>query len=185
MVFHGFRSAVPNKTFKRIRSWFEGDYSVVGINYDYFDATKTAAYLTELNETHLKNKRVLVFGTSLGGFWANWFGDTFGAEAVVLINPVVTPTSQMMQFVGEGYTSERRGISFDVSVEDVKNYAAVEGAKAAQTPKLVVLVLDDQTLDPNVARKKFGAETKTRVSEFEIGGHSLNFVEHAARKAVV
>ena len=66
VVFHGFMSAVPNGTYKRVRRAFRKTHTVIGINYDPLDIERTLAFLDAVATHWLKGRRTVVFGTSIG-----------------------------------------------------------------------------------------------------------------------
>lgn len=100
VVFHGFMSATPNGTYKRIRSKFLETHTALGINYNPLDAKGTIKFLQEVKQKHLEGRRVIVAGTSLGGYWARYFGNLIAAEKVVILNPMVRPAQQLVDYAG-------------------------------------------------------------------------------------
>ncbi|MEM7173444.1 MAG: YqiA/YcfP family alpha/beta fold hydrolase, partial [Pseudomonadota bacterium] len=118
LVFHGFASAMPNGTYKKLRKIFGDRYSVVGVNYDYLDVKANMTELDVLWHDFLSDRSVTVIGTSLGGFWADYFANRHGIEKVVLVNPAVDPVADLAQFQGAQF-SEKRQKHFHVSQEDI------------------------------------------------------------------
>jgi hypothetical protein len=89
LMLHGFASAMPNRTYKVLNRAFGATHTVVGFNYDYVDVAANRAELQELYDRFLEGRNLIVVGTSLGGFWANYFANHVGARGAILINPVV------------------------------------------------------------------------------------------------
>ncbi len=50
VVFHGFRSALPNGAYKRMRKFFKDSHTVVGVNYHYFEIEDTKRRLEAFYE---------------------------------------------------------------------------------------------------------------------------------------
>ena len=112
VVFHGFTSALPNGTYKRVRKFFKKTHTVIGVNYDPLDIDRTLAFLDTVGETWLKGRNTTVFGTSLGAFWAELFGKRIGAQKIVLLNPVTEPRRQLSRYIGKEKTNKRRVQTF-------------------------------------------------------------------------
>lgn len=184
VVFHGFRSAVPNGTFKRVRKLLKKSHTTIGVNYNYFDIDGTKALLAKLAEEELAGRNVTVFGTSLGGFWADWFGRQIGADQIVMINPVPTPSEELKKYVGKTEESTRRAISFETSAADVAGYRAIEDGGHAPIPTLLILTRDDDALDYRLSEQRFADRPNLELVMFDEGGHTLNLKKHPARDVI-
>jgi predicted esterase YcpF (UPF0227 family) len=145
LMLHGFASAMPNRTYKVLNRAFGATHTVVGFNYDYVDVAANRAELQELYDRILDGRNLIVVGTSLGGFWANYFANHVGARGAVLINPVVDPQELMRVMQGEHY-SERRQKTFQVAEEAVAAYGTVQPVENPRTDMLVLLTKDDEVL---------------------------------------
>ncbi len=185
VVFHGFTSAVPNGTYKRVREVFQETHTVIGINYDPLDIERTLAFLDAVEEKWLKGRRTVVLGTSFGAFWANVFGDRIGAQKIVLLNPVTDPTRQLSKYAGEQATNKRRAQSFFVEAAALERYASLNGVKRNGISRLVVLCADDDALDFRDALEFFVGKENTTIIVYPNGGHTLDLREHAARAFIV
>ena len=93
-------SAIPNGTYKRVLKALKQERTVIGINYDPLDVAGTVKFLDEVYAQRLKGRRVTTLGTSLGAFWALYFGERFRAEKVIMVNPLVAPAEQLKKFAG-------------------------------------------------------------------------------------
>lgn len=184
VYFHGFRSAVPNGTYKRIRKKFKKTHTVLGVNYNYLNISETVKKLDEFAESHLKGRKVTVFGTSLGGFWAEYFGNRIGAEKVVQINPVSNPAKQLEKYAGSTQKSKRRAMEFTVTIDQVRSYSTVERSLHPATSSLVVLTADDQLQDHKIAKALYSGRERTKVSIYPSGGHTIDLRKHEAAKEI-
>lgn len=171
LVLHGFGSAMPNRTYKILNKAFGETHTVVGFNYDYVDVAADQAELQELYDRFLKGRNLIVLGTSLGGFWANYFANRVGARGAILINPVVDPQELMRVMKGENY-SERRQKTFQVGEDAVAAYGTVRPVENPQTDMLVLLTADDELLSYEDAVRVFSAIGRASIEIFERGGHS-------------
>lgn len=172
LLFHGLGSAHPNNTFRRMEKAFSGNYSVVGFNYDYMDVDKNILEFQDLWDRYLKGQEVIVLGTSLGGFWADYFANKYDIPKMVLVNPVTDPRSDLSQFIGTRY-SERRQKYFDVTVSHIDAYDRIIKSTSTITRSLIILTEDDPVIDYRRALRKYGANINSEVIVHRKGGHSL------------
>ncbi|MEH6524439.1 MAG: YqiA/YcfP family alpha/beta fold hydrolase [Sneathiella sp.] len=172
LLFHGLRSAHPNSTFRRLEKALSDEYSVVGVNYDYLDVERNKRELDDLWTRYLAGHEVFVLGTSLGGFWADYFANKYGLEKMVLVNPVTSPVHDLTQFVGEQY-SERRQKHFVVTPEHIEDYAALPLPTHPNTKSLVILTRDDPVINFRQALEKYLKNENSQLVIFGTGGHSL------------
>lgn len=184
VVFHGFSSAVPNGFYKHVRELFRRTHHVVGINYDYLDPPATAAHLKAFAREQLQGRRVIVLGTSLGGYWANWFAQHIGAHAAGLVNPVVDPATWITKHIGKTKHNPRRDVDFTASAADQREYAVMERIPDTGMRRLVVLTRDDQHLDFTIARDHYQGQAGVHMVLFENGGHTLNLKKHPVRDTI-
>lgn len=176
LVFHGFASAMPNRAYKRIFKAFKDDFSIVGFNYDYFDIEANNSAFGQAWSELFEGRNVIAAGTSLGGFWANYFTEKFGIRKLLMINPVVDPVNQLRQFIGRHYV-EKRQEDLVVTAEDIEKYRDLIVPSSADTSRLVILTRDDDTLDFNLALDEYSKNESNEVVVFDKGGHTLDLDE--------
>lgn len=184
VAFHGFKSAVPNGSFKRVYKKLKDTHTVIGVNYEYFDVEGTKALLMKLAADELQGKEVVTFGTSLGGFWADWFGQEIGADKIVIANPVISPPLHLAQYLGETVYSERRDRSISVTGKDVDAYLPLMVRKDSPVPMLVILSADDDILDYRKAEELYSARPDVTMKIYEQGGHSIKLKKHPALELI-
>lgn len=171
-LFHGFGSAMPNGAYKTIfRSYFQR-FSVIGFTYDYFDLPANDAAMDVAWDRVLKDRNVTFAGTSLGGFWANYYAERYGVERVVLVNPVVDPVEQLKQFLGPHYV-EKRDETITVTMDDLNKYEDRVSAPEPGLSRLVILSRDDEVLDYRRAKEAYSGPGNT-VVVFDKGGHTVD-----------
>lgn len=183
VIFHGFNSAIPNPTYRAFRKRFGASHTVVGFNYDYLDAARNMAELEAFQERFLTGRDVTAVGTSLGGFWADYFANRFGAARLVVVNPVVDPVATLSHFLGEQY-SEKRKQKFTVNWQSLDNYRPVPRLDNPATRKLAVLMADDTLIPSTAAQKKYGDAQNATVRLYRSGGHSPDFSQHECMDAI-
>lgn len=176
IIFHGFKSAMPNGAYKRLHKAFHDRFSVVGFNYDYFDIKANEEAFALLWDKALKGRKIISAGTSLGGFWANHFAYKYNIKKVLVVNPVVDPVTQLQQFIGRHYV-ERRQTELIVTAEDLEHYRGIEIPVDESTSRLVLLSRDDEVLNYKRALEKYSGKLGNKVIVFDEGGHTLNLRE--------
>ena len=179
VVFHGFASAMPNGTYKAIHRAMKDTHTVVGFNYDCVDVEGTLAHLDALHREVLGDSRVTVAGTSLGGFWAHYFANRYGAANLVIINPVIDPAKNMMKKLGEHF-SEKRNKTFVVTEEAARSYGQVKAADKTSTRRLVILSKHDPYVDPGPALEKYWNSQNSDIVVYDTEVHTLPLKKHPA-----
>ena len=185
VVFHGFKSAIPNGTFKIIRKSFLRSHLVIGINYDPLNVGGTLEFLDNVHEEWLTGRNVTVLGTSAGAYWANLFGHRIGAQKIILLNPVTDPVRQLGKYIGLESKNLRRDQSFVVTVEQLAAYKTIGKVNTKGIPRLVILSADDKLLDYRDALDMYAGASKTTIILYSGGGHTINLRKHRARAAIV
>ncbi len=99
----------------------------------------------------------VILGSSLGGFWANYFSQRYGLSAV-LVNPSIKPSRSLA----------RNGYPFAAEYEA---YEQPIPGKASMSPRSVLLAEDDEVLPYREACDYFGSSCG--VSVFPTGGHRM------------
>ncbi len=113
--------------------------------------------------------KVVLMGTSLGGFWARRLGHELGKPWIAL-NPAIQPSQSLRRYVGPNTRFDTGG-AFDWCGADCGRYVAEElFTPRGDLPGLFILAEDDEVLDYRVARDAAGA---TRVVVLPRGGHQL------------
>lgn len=180
VVLHGFMSALPNGTFKRVRKKLLKTHTVLGLNYDPLEVEATVAFLDRVAKEHLSGKRVTVLGTSLGGFWARYFGARIGARSVVLLNPVIRPARHMLKHEGSTRTNRRRIQDYTIGVGAFDAYQRFDVDRMAGPPTLLIVARDDDRIDPEVALSALKPLPGVVVQVYAEGGHTINLKKHPA-----
>jgi len=173
LLLHGYQSAMPNDDYDAIVNLFGDTHTIVGFNYDYTDIEADKRALDEVFAHYLEGRTVIVLGTSLGGFWADYILTHYPVAGAILVNPALEPGSVLRATVGT-HQGDRRQEAFTVTEADADAYDALtwrdDGRHGA---RLVLLSDDDELIDPTVADGRFADAEGTDVTHFEKGGHNL------------
>ncbi len=172
LMLHGFKSGMPNHDYDAIETLLGADYTLIGFNYDYTDIEANQQAFTDLFRNHLQTKRVVVLGTSLGGYWAEYILNTFPVNGAILINPAMQPGGVLRNNIGDVF-SKRRQTTVTVTEEHAQGYERHKWPDSPSGRRLVVLSLDDELIPPATAQQRFGGLPNTRMVEFAEGGHNI------------
>ena len=172
LLFHGFKSTMPNHDYRVLYEAFKNSHTVVGFNYAYVDVETNIRELDDLYNRFLEDHTLVILGTSLGGFWGDYFAHSVGAGGVILVNPAINPGETARRSFGEQY-SEKRQEAFTITEETVTAYSSMKWSDNPRTKRLVLLTKDDEVLDYREALEHFRDAANTEVIVFEEGGHNL------------
>jgi len=179
LVFHGFASAVPNGTYKRIRKRMLDGWTTIGVNYDPLKPLETAVFLRTVVAERVRGRTLAVVGSSHGGWWAAWAAANLAADKAVRINPITDPTRQLAKYIGTQKVNKRRGITFLTQADDLVPYGDLGGAEG-QAETLVILARDDEMIDHALTRKAIEGKPNHETVIFDAGGHTINLKKHPA-----
>lgn len=103
-------------------------------------------YFARARREHPQDKKLLLVGSSMGGFWARYLAPELGA-GMALINPAMHPETDLMQVVGS-VKNEATGEEYVLTAKQVKALARYRVAMCnPNVPTLVLLDEADEVLD--------------------------------------
>lgn len=114
---------------------------------------------------------VIFVGTSLGGFWANYFAQKFDAPCVI-VNPSVSPDLTMANRVGMSLSNYKTGEDISITNDIVQKFKKYkEEAEALYNGALVNVFLaeNDEVIDYNLAKDYFKFNRSMTITP--TGGH--------------
>jgi len=124
---------------------------------DPFEAIKMLKHLVRENAEAAKfyDERIIVAGTSLGGFYALYLATVFDLPAL-LINPATNPAESLKSRIGT-HTNYKTGEEFELTSEHIKRFAELK-TKIDDTEKTyadikVLLGTNDDVLDINTSKE--------------------------------
>src|SRR5690242_19007014 len=96
LYFHGFNSIDKSITVKMLR---QNMPQLLSLSYDYVNADHAYKEISTLIGKILNiDKDLTLAGTSLGGFWANYFSQLHSLKCVI-VNPVLLPSITLQKAV--------------------------------------------------------------------------------------
>lgn len=133
-------------------------------------------FIARLRRENPSDPKLMLIGSSLGGFWAQVLAPEFGA-AMVLINPSVRPDETLARHVGR-YRNEATGGETVLTATDVAElrHYRVEPCDP-RVPTLVLLDSADEVLDYRVAEAAFRGCGRTLV--YPGGSHRFEHLPEA------
>lgn len=168
IYIHGFGSIGDSYKGNLLKEHFSSSYNVFSPTFSY--STKEA--VCEIKSLIDKFENVILVGTSLGGFYADYFNTLYNIPAVI-INPLVEPRG-VDRFIGENinyYTKEKFTFtkeSFNYLLKIKKDKEESFNYYNRVSIPVVLLAEDDDLLDYKLAKKKF---ENCDVRVFPTGGH--------------
>jgi len=180
LYFHGFASSSDSDKAKLIKnhiSKISKDIKIFtpDLSNDFQEANNQIIELIKNNE-----KDIVFMGSSLGGYYANFFADINNAKAI-LINPAIPPLKGFDEYLGEN-ENYSTGEKFNVSKEDIKFLRSLV-VKEFNNQKNVLILLEsgDEVLDYAEAAKYY------KGSNIDItfgGSHSYESMANKLEKIV-
>lgn len=150
---HGFNSSPQSDKALKCQDFFHENFP--SINFHIPKISDVPQNAIETLEGQLKKiKEPLLIGSSLGGFYANFFSEKLSCKSV-LINPVVCPHLLMRNYLGE-QKNIHTGEMFTLKDEHMLQLKSLYVDVMFDPKKrLVLLQTGDKTLDYTEARDYF------------------------------
>ena len=97
IYLHGFNSDENSNTVISLKKIFN---DLIGISYDYIIPDLAHEKIKNTIDAVLKiDKEIILVGTSLGAFWANYFAQKYLLKCV-LVNPSLYPWVSLTRCIG-------------------------------------------------------------------------------------
>ncbi len=154
VYLHGFNSGGTSGKASWLREHLP-DLTVLSPTYPTHDPDLAPAFLRDyfarVRREHSRDKKLLLVGSSLGGFWARHLAAELNA-GMVLINPGIHPDVDLLDVVGPN-VNEATGERYGLSEEQVRAFARVQHPRCDPAiPTLLLLDEGDELLDYRVAQ---------------------------------
>ncbi len=145
IYLHGFNSDENSTTIKEIRKEIPG---LLSISYDYINADIAFQQIQSLIEDTLKkNPDLIIAGTSLGGFWANYFSQKFLLKSM-LVNPAINPSVTLRKAVEfSPLLNYNSGESREFTFDNADGYKKYEVPIESGIKRIIVLGKNDEVID--------------------------------------
>lgn len=153
VYLHGLNSAGSSAKATWLREHL-ADVAVLSPTYAAHDETTAPAVLREFivqaRAAHRGDTRLMLVGSSLGGFWAQYLAPQVGA-GMVLINPALLPDESLARFCGP-QRNDATGEEYVLTPEHVQALARCRPSRCnPHVPTLVLLDTTDEVIDYRVA----------------------------------
>lgn len=168
IYLHGFNSDGNGATAKKLKEVYKKD--IITPSYNYVNADKGFEYLNKLIlETFKKDKEVILVGTSLGGFWANFLAEKYDLKCV-LVNPSLNPAKSLKKYIGENKNfSNNKTILFTEA--NANTYKKYQKNINKNIFRITLLAENDKIIDQTLIRKMLN---ETLILNIKNEGHRLN-----------
>jgi len=173
IYIHGFNSSGQSGKARELADIFP-DEQVFAPDLPW-QPEQAIALLKQLIESH-RDEPVLLIGSSLGGYYAQFLGQRFSLP-VVLINPALKPVPLLLGSVGEQrnyYTQEVYQLT-EEAVHSLQPYAV--DAASMKKPVLVLLDKGDELIDYRIALDAY--QGIGMVKCFDGGSHRFDHLDAA------
>lgn len=149
VYLHGFNSSGGSAKAAWLREHLS-DIPVLAPTYPAHVADEAAKvlrdYFTSVRAEHPRDKKLLLVGSSMGGFWARYLAPELGA-GMALINPAMHPETDLLNLVGVN-RNLATGEEYVLTEEQVRALARYAMPRCVPTvPTLVLLDEADELLD--------------------------------------
>lgn len=165
IYLHGFNSSPRSIKVNQLRSHLanigrENELVCPTLPWNFVNAIQTI----EATLFDLKDRKICLIGSSLGGFYATYFAEKRNLPAV-LINPAIKPHESLVKYLGPQkniYSSERYLLKEEHMEELLKVYCPVIKNPAQY---LLLAGVDDEVLNYREAIEKFSGAEQIIVKE--------------------
>jgi predicted esterase YcpF (UPF0227 family) len=169
VYFHGFGSSGDSEKSQALKAKF-GEDNVWSPDFP-LDAREVTSMVYDYVRS-VKDYPIIFMGTSLGGFYANYFAQKFDCKCV-LVNPAINPGQSLSKALGENknYAS---GLTFELTQQHLDKWNAMTDDIIDVDGALINLfvALDDEVID---AEKMLAAFPHYHYRKtFETGGHRFS-----------
>jgi predicted esterase YcpF (UPF0227 family) len=151
LYIHGYNST-GEETAAKIRAGTGKE--VIIISYPYTDAVASFESIKSQIEKYYSQDIILV-GSSLGGFWANYFAERFNLR-VVLINPAIHPSVSLKRYQ-----------------PNTQEFAQYETEPSKGINRSIILGLCDEIISPEATIKRY-ATTRAQLYILPKEGHRFS-----------
>lgn len=179
VYLHGFNSSGGSAKATWLRRHLP-DLTVLSPSYPTHVADEAPKvlrdYISRARAEHPQDGKLLLVGSSLGGFWARYLAPELGA-GMTLINPAMHPETDLVDVVGPN-TNLGTGEEYVLTEAQVRALGRYQVPKCdPKVPTLVLLDEADEVLDYRQAEAFYGE--CGRVIVYPGGSHQFDHLEEA------
>lgn len=142
LYLHGFNSGPNSRTAQQLQAALPNVHIAA---YDSYQPDRAAQQIQQhITQLRANSQPLLLIGTSLGGFWADYFAWREQLPAIA-INPCTQPHNMLRPFLGPNHNFSD-GLTYPFTPENLACFAAYQ--HQATLPHLRVLVYQGDELIP-------------------------------------
>ena len=177
LYLHGFRSSPQSTKARKVAARVQAQHP--GVSWwcpQLPPSPRHAMDLVMQGIAGWPRDRMVVIGSSLGGFYASWVAQQTGCPAV-LLNPAVYPARDLAQYIGEQTSWHDPEDHFFFQPEFIAELRALDARPLRQPQRtFAVIAKGDEVLD---WREMAGRYAGARIKLLEGSDHALSdFDEH-------
>lgn len=151
IYLHGFNSDGNGSTATSLKNNYKE--LIICPSYDYGNADKAYKQINSIVSESINHGDLVIIGTSLGGFWANYFSEKYNIKCI-LINPALTPDKSLIKFIGKNKNFSN-GKIIDFTKDDAEKYKKYELSESPNVYKTIFLGAKDTVIDPINTKQYF------------------------------
>jgi len=164
LYIHGFLGSPTSQKVDALKEKF----NVVAPQLSLFPNETYVKLYETINDVLAKDSNLILVGTSLGGFWADYFSREYNLKSVI-INPSTNPSESLKQYIG---TIIRSGRWSENDCEEFEYYEDIKKKFVSESPRIVLLSRDDDIIDYRIAQKYYEKDSLVKI--YEDAGHRFN-----------
>ena len=151
IYLHGFNSDGNGSTAMQLKQHYKEN--IICPSYDYINVDNGYKQLNSIIGPLSKNNDLILCGTSLGGWWTNYFSEKYNIKCI-LVNPALNPSESLKKFIGitKNFSS---GKESPFTLENVKEYAKYKTTESPNVYKTIFLGAKDTLIDPKITAEYF------------------------------
>lgn len=177
IYLHGFGSSGDSQKSLDIRKQLKDEFNVISPTLSHNPATA----ISEIRNLLANVDHCILIGTSLGGFYADYFNGMADVPAI-LINPLVD-IDDAKKFIGLN-KNFGTGKSFYFLEKDFKDLQNINNQKKqinySEAPEIILLSKDDEVLDYKKSLSYFHNENQY-ISLFQDENHRFNNIKEIVK----
>ena len=171
IYIHGFNSYIGSTTAAKLRALNLMDIFEIGYPSDEMFEDNLNSLRAQYAQ--LPPDDTILVGSSLGGFYISQLADLPRIKAIVMINPVVYPETDLAQFLGQNKnfcTHEK----YKFTDGALHSYHEFKDMRQTSVTRYLLLAMGDTLLNPLNAREYYDGYAELHLMD---GGHRLEDFE--------
>lgn len=179
LYLHGLNSGSASGKAQMLRAALP-DIEILAPTYPAHRPERAVAMLESLIAP-LGGPRLMVVGSSMGGFYGRYLCQQVPAGHLVMINPALTPWDLLPRYAGTQrnlITGEAYPLTV-IHIEQTRQFG-VDPKGEGQTPVTLFLDQDDEVIDVRIAMDQY--EGRGEIYLYQGGSHSFDHMPEAIRR---